>query len=232
MDSIVKLEANIEAQTKVEDLINRFMKSGVDYFIQDEIQQGGVASNKKILKKAGAEWLASIFELKYKFELLPDVLNQHGVATVNVVVTLMNQEGAYLANSYGSAFLGFYNYDRNTGVKVAQNRALVGAIISHLGLSRLFHEDRSEESSETAASTESYDVLIGRVKTLAQEVGVAEKQLLARFNVAWEEMHQDQLQSLLKMLLNKKKEVEASKKKEMEASTKPLADPNNKKKAS
>lgn len=191
------LESKFQEQKTVEQVIFSNLEEGVDFVTVEAQSQD--QSSRKILKKAGAERLVAAFGYRVVFDVLDDVLNPSGVATITAKASLFKEDDVKLCESFGAAFSGFYDFDRNTSIKVAQNRALIGAVITSLGIARIFSEEYSDENSEVARVDSAK--LIDEVRALAEKAGVTEVDILKRYGVErLEDVHQEQLVVTKKML--------------------------------
>lgn len=196
---ISEIKKKIEEQSKVQDAIAEFLEEGVDYYILDNVSQNGETVSTKVLKKAGAELLVKLFGLTVETELLSEVYNKSSVATISCKAYL-KKDGVIVGDSYGAAFLGYYNYDRNIGYKVAKNRAVVAAITSYSGVARVFSEEPTGENAESE-TPDKKEKLIQILMVKAKEKKISEKLLLKRFGLtSMVELHSDQVQVLIDML--------------------------------
>lgn len=106
---------------------------GKDYF---------VIKGRKSLGKAGAEKLASLFQLSASFEKDTETMDSlKGIDGLIAFKCTLSKNGTPVAEGRGAAILKEHNGNANTLIKICEKRAYVSAIIRATGLSDLFSQD-------------------------------------------------------------------------------------------
>lgn len=109
-------------------IIDNILVFNIDYYKNEDI-------NKLVLSKSGAEKLLQLISCKgVNYELIS---KDNGMYVIKASI---KEESGLIGESYGIATIEEFE-SHNTAIKLAQKRALVGAVINFFGISEFFTQD-------------------------------------------------------------------------------------------
>jgi hypothetical protein len=133
LDSVVKYYKDIK------NVIDNLLLAEIDYYKSE-------ATHKLVLTKAGAEKFLHLINTKgVSYSLISNNDN------VYIIKATIEENSGRLGESYGIATIQEFE-NHNTTIKLAQKRALVGAVINFFGMSEFFTQDL-DDTKEVKSTT-------------------------------------------------------------------------------
>lgn len=143
-DSIAQFKSDVDSLlAKRSYFIERILpklSAGSDFY---------VIKGKKSLGKAGAEKLASIYQLVATFEKDKDTVESFGIEGLAAYVCTLMRSGTVAGQGRGAAVLKNNGNDPNKTVKMSQKSAYIDAVIRTTGLSDIFTQDLESMPAES-----------------------------------------------------------------------------------
>ena len=117
-----------------------------------------VIKGRKSLGKAGAEKLASIYNLVATFEKDTETMESFkGIDGLITFICTLSRNGAIVGQGRGSAILKNNGGDANKTIKMAEKSAYISGVIRSTGLSDIFSQDL--ETMRSSDVSPSYEII-------------------------------------------------------------------------
>lgn len=162
MQSPKQLEAQMERDKQIREIINRYIKenmvAGKDYgSITVTSKSGKEYTSKPSLFKPGGEKFCGLFKIRPTFKKDVETVEMLGSTPgiIAYVCELVDSRGRVIGEGRGTAKadINGADFDINKQVKIAQKRAQIDAVLRTGGLSDFFTQDMEDAPKESMNNT-------------------------------------------------------------------------------